>query len=166
MLAIDASHAAMREASQRAARPAHRGGLPNAVFITLSLELLPSEMTSIASLVVVHFPWGSLLRAALGEDEAGAARLAALVAPGGTLRLLVSASDRDAARGAVELRPEEIAAAYSRLGMRPVTCRVATRADVAEARSSWAKRLLAAADGRVAWLIELVAQNPAARLPD
>ena len=162
MLAIDASHAAMRVASQRAARPAHRGGLPNAVFIASSLEMLPPELNGVASLVVVHFPWGSLLRASTGQDASGAARLASMVAPGGTLRLLVSASDRDAARGAVDLRPEEVAAAYSRLGMRPVTCRVATLADVAKATSSWGKRLLATGNGRVAWLIELVAQSPAA----
>ncbi len=151
----------MRGASHRAARPARRGGLPNACFVASALDALPPELNGIASLVAVHFPWGSLLRAALGEDQDGAAHLASLVAPGGTLRLLLSASERDATRGATELRPDEIAARYLGLGLRPITCRLATLADIAEAHSSWGRRLMTAGGGRCAWLLELRRVEPA-----
>ena len=38
VLAIDASHAAMRDASRRAARPARKGGLPNARFVASGVQ--------------------------------------------------------------------------------------------------------------------------------
>jgi hypothetical protein len=155
VLAVDASHAAMREASRSAARPERRGGQPNAVFVVSSLEALPPDLNCLSALVAVHFPWGSLLRAALGDDVDGAARIASLVAPGGLLRLLVSASARDAGHGAVHIEPQAIVAAHAALGMLPVTCRVATPADIAEARSSWGRRLLASGSDRCAWLVEM-----------
>jgi len=145
----------MREASRRAARSARRGGLSNAIFVASSLDALPPRLNGLAALVAVHFPWGSLLRAALGDDVDGAARIASLVAPGGLLRLLVSASARDAGHGAVHIEPQAIVAAHAALGMLPVTCRVATPADIAEARSSWGRRLLASGSDRCAWLVEL-----------
>ena len=152
----------MREASRRAARSARRGGLPNAVFVVSSLEALPPQLSCLSALVAVHFPWGSLLRAALGDDVDGAARIASLVAPGGLLRLLVSASERDAANGAVHIEPRAIAAAYAALGLVPVTCRVATADDIAEAKSSWGRRLLASGTDRCAWLVELRRPDAAA----
>jgi 16S rRNA (adenine(1408)-N(1))-methyltransferase len=154
VLAVDASHAAMRRASWRAARAARRGGLPNAVFVAASLEALPPDLAGLGALVTVHFPWGSLLRAALGEDGEGARAIARLVAPGGRLRLLLSASERDAGRGATALEPGRVVAAYRGLGMRGHACRPASRADIRV--STWGKRLLmAGGDGRQAWLIEL-----------
>jgi hypothetical protein len=154
VLAVDASHPAMRRASWRASLPARRGGLPNAVFVASSLEALPLELAGIAALVTVHFPWGSLLRAALGEDGDGANAIARLVTGGGRLRLLVSASERDRARGTTALEPSRVVAAYEALGLRPRACHPATPEDLRD--SSWGKRLLmAGGDGRQAWVIEL-----------
>lgn len=155
VLAVDASHAGMREPSWRAGRSARRGGLPNAVFVVSSLEQLPAELRGVASLVTVHFPWGTLLDAAIGRDLGATGRLAALVATGGTLRLLLSASGRDAARGATDLDPDAVAAAYRARGFEPSTCREASPADVEAARSSWGRRLLRGAGDRRVWLIEL-----------
>jgi hypothetical protein len=155
VLGVDASHAAMREASRRAGRSDRRGGLPNAIFVASSLEAMPPELAGLASLVTVHFPWGTLLRAALGQDAEGAGRLARLPKSGGRLRLLVSAAERDAGRGAAAIDPGAVVAVYRSHGLVPVSCGPATSADVAEARSSWGKRLLAAGDGRRAFLIEL-----------
>jgi hypothetical protein len=155
VLGVDASHSAMREASWRAGRGSRRGGLPNALFIASSLDALPAELAGMASLATVHFPWGSLLHAVLGRDTAGADRLASLVAPGGLLRLLVSASERDAALGATKLDPEQIPVAYQRRGFAVELCRPATLDDVRAARSSWGRRLLSGDVDRVAWAIEL-----------
>jgi hypothetical protein len=161
VLAIDASHAAMREASRRAARAARRGGLPNVRFIAAGLEELPTELGAFASLVTVHFPWGSLLRAAVAQDAAGAAAIARLLAPGGLLRLLVSAAERDRTRGGVtNLDPASVVAAYCELGLVAHACRPASPEDVSAAHSSWARRLLASGRDRRTWLIEFLAPPP------
>ncbi len=150
----------MRDASRRAARPARKGGLPNARFIASGVEQLPAELAGLASLVTVHFPWGSLLRAAVGEDTAGAAGIARLVAPGGRLRLLVSAAERDAnGGGVVDLDPGAVAVAYRELGMEVCTCRPASAADLAAAHSTWGRRLLSSGRERRTWLIELAAAS-------
>jgi hypothetical protein len=145
----------MRESSWRAARSHRRGGLPNAVFLASSLEALPGELSGVASLVTVHFPWGSLLDAAVGRDPAGIDRLARVVAPAGLLRLLVSASERDAGGGATALEPHAVVAAYAVHGFVAEACRRATLEDVESARSSWGRRLLRAGGDRQAWLFEL-----------
>ena len=117
----------MRDASRRAARPARKGGLPNARCIASGFEQLPVELAGFASLVTVHLPWGSLLRAAAGRDANGAAGIARLVAPGGRLRLLLSAADRDATSGGMEdLDPGEVLSTYAALGLAPVACRPAS----------------------------------------
>lgn len=155
VLAVDASHVAMRESSWRAGRSARRGGVRNAVFVASSLEQLPTELEGLASLVTVHFPWGSLLDAAVGCDPTGTDRLAALVAPTGRLRLLVSASERDAAAGAPAIDPAALVAAYASRGLAAEEARPASLADATAARSSWGRRLLSGAGNRRAWLLEL-----------
>jgi 16S rRNA (adenine(1408)-N(1))-methyltransferase len=160
VLAIDASHQAMRDASRRAARRPGKGGLPNARFIASGLEQLPAELAVLASIVTVHFPWGSLLRAAVGEDAAGAAGIARLVAPGGRLRLLVSAAERDAnGRGVDDLDLGAVVAAYRELRMELCACRPASVEDLAAAHSTWGRRLLSSGRERRTWLIELAAAS-------
>ena len=156
VLAIDASHLAMRDASRRAARAARKGGFPNTRFIASGVDQLPAELAGLASLVTVLFPWGSLLRAAVGADADGAAAIARLVAPDGTLRLLVSAAERDAGSGGVvDLDPAAVVGAYREQGLEARACRPASAADLAAAHSSWGRRLLSSGRDRRTWLIEL-----------
>jgi 16S rRNA (adenine(1408)-N(1))-methyltransferase len=161
VIAMDASHAGLRESSARAARDPKRGGLPNALFVVAALEAAPAELLGLGSMVTVHFPWGTLLDAAIGREAAGTRRLAGLVASGGWLRLLVSAHQRDERQGAVSLDPYSIVDAYRSLGFEPLEVRPATVDDAVAARSSWGKRLLGgshgrgAATGRDTWLLEL-----------
>src|SRR5262245_59849013 len=89
----------MAESSRRAARPARKGGLPNAGFIVAAAETPPAEIAGIADLVTVQFPWGSLLRGVVGRDEAVARGLAALVAEHGALELLLAPAERDGLDG-------------------------------------------------------------------
>ena len=156
VLGVDANHAAMAEASRRAARPIRRGGLPNAHFIVAAIESLPPELAGVGDLVTVHFPWGSLLRGATGADPQVAERLAILVAAGGRLRLLLSGAPSDARRGVSEIDPSHVVATFERLGLEDVEVRSATVADAHAARSSWGRRLLSSGNGaRRAWLFEL-----------
>lgn len=146
----------MREASHRAARP--RTALLNARFAVSSLETLPVELDGQFDLVTVHFPWGSLWDAATARDPRPAARLAALVRPGGELRLLLSRAERD---GKPDLDPEAVGDAHAALDLVVAEVRPAGLEDAAAAHSSWGKRLLAnGVESRSAWLIRL--NRPAA----
>lgn len=153
VLGIDAHHAAMVDASRRAARPAGRGGLANARFVVASLEALPAELGAVADLLTVHFPWGSLRAAAAGHDPAATDRLARLLAPAGQLELILADGERD---GADPIDPDTTVAAYESLGLHAVEVRPATLDDAVAAHSSWGKRLLRnPAPGRRAWRIRL-----------
>jgi 16S rRNA (adenine(1408)-N(1))-methyltransferase len=153
---VDASAAAMAEASRRAGRRPKRGGLANALFVVAAAEALPPELNGLADLVTVHFPWGSLLRGLLAPDPAVLGGLARIMRPGGTLRLLVSATARDAGAGVAPLQESDLATLagdYAGHGLAVVKARPATLADVAASHSTWGKRL-GAGRHRPAWLLE------------
>lgn len=148
----------MADASRRAARASHKGGLPNALFVAAGAERPPDELQAIAAEVTIHFPWGSLLRGALAlDDGAEAARgIASLVAPGGIVRALLSIDPRDQlAIPAIELGHREcLAARWARHGLTLVAFEPATTGDIESSGSSWARRLAAGRDRR-AWRVEL-----------
>ena len=144
VLGLDASAAAMVDASRRAARPARKGGRSNARFVVAAAEAPPAALVGVADLVTVRFPWGSLLRGCLGLDDAVACGVAALVAAGGTLELLLS----PAARDGLEAVPTEVSAivaaaseTFGQLGLELDAGRAATTAEIAASGSTWAKRL-------------------------
>ena len=156
VVGVDASAAAMAEASRRAGRRPERGGLPNALFVVAAAEALPPELDGLASLATVLFPWGSLLRGLLAADPAVLGGLARVLTPGGTLSLLVSTTTRDAAAGVEPIDRGALAALagpYGRHGLALTRVRPATPADVAASRSTWGKRLGAGAR-RPAWRLE------------
>src|SRR5579884_1287301 len=70
VIGVDANASALREASQRAARPAHKGGLPNAMFVAAdageALGLLRGRVAELR----IALPWGSLLRWVLDGERA------------------------------------------------------------------------------------------------
>ena len=155
VVGVDANAAAMATASRRAAAKPSRGGLPNALFVVAAAEALPHELDGVADLVTVHFPWGSLLRGLLAVDPAIMAGLTRVLRPGGTLRLLVSATVRDRGVGVAPLQAatlEALAGSYAGWGLAPSEVRPATPAEVAGAHSTWGKRL-GAGTRRPAWLL-------------
>ena len=143
-LGIDADMASMAESSRRAARPARKGGRPNAAFVVAAAESMPVELRAMANLVTVQLPWGSLLRGCLGRDAAVAAGIAGLVAPRGALDLLLAPAPRDGLSD-VPLAPAAIVGAAARAfepaGLRLVDGRVATAEEILASGSSWARRL-------------------------
>ena len=156
VVGVDASAAAMAEASRRAGRRPERGGLPNALFVVAAAEALPPELDGLTDRVTVHFPWGSLLRGLLTADPAILGGLARVLVPGGTLSMLVSSTDRDAAAGVgpIDRRAlDALAGAYQGRGLALTRVRPATPADVAASRSSWGRRL-GAGTRRPAWRLE------------
>ena len=148
----------MAESSLRAARAARKGGLENALFVVAAAERPPAELTAIAAEVTIQLPWGSLLRGALALADAhdAAAGIAALVAPGGAICILVAIDPRDR----LEIPPlttddeAPLAGRWAALGLELTTLRPATDAEVAGTGSTWARRLAVGRDRR-AWLVEL-----------
>ncbi len=95
VVGIDADARAMAELSRKAAAAPAKGGHANAVFIASGVELLPVELDGIADRVTVRFPWGSLLRGAIGLDPGVSQSIGRLVDPAGTLELALSIVEHD-----------------------------------------------------------------------
>lgn len=151
----------MAESSRRAARPVAKGGLPNALFVVASAELVPEELVGLADDLTILFPWGSLLRGTLGLDEAAARGIAALVRPGGTVRAFVSVTDRDGPdlpRLDDEATAARLAERWTRHGLRVASFCLATAAEIAATHSTWARRL-SAGTARPAWRIVLASDE-------
>ena len=153
-LGLDANAAAMAEASRRAARPARKGGLPNAAFVVTAAEAAPSELAGVADLLTVRFPWGSLLRGVFGADAAVAAGLAGLVGASGSIDLVVAPIEQDGLDGVPTSSDGLIdgaSAAFEPHGFVVERAAALTRKEARSAGSSWARRL-----DRPATLIRLV----------
>ncbi len=146
-IGVDANAPAMADSSRRAWR---RDALPNALFAVAAAEQPPEALHGMAGSLTVNFPWGSLLRGLLGEDDAVLAGVARLMAPGAEGVVLLSVLPRDGMPPVpppVSLRP-----AYARHGLDLVEMRPATPEEVAASGSSWAKRLRAGRDRPVTLL--------------
>jgi 16S rRNA (adenine(1408)-N(1))-methyltransferase len=122
--------------------------------------MLPHELAGLADLVTVCFPWGSLLRGALGLDQGAAIAIARLVAAAGALEMAVSVQDRDAVGVGRPAGPfgdrdiERIRRAYACLGLELCDVRPLGLDDVDGLYSSWARRLRVDRD-RGAWSLRL-----------
>jgi 16S rRNA (adenine(1408)-N(1))-methyltransferase len=95
VIGIDADARAMAELSRKAAAAPAKGGHANVVFIASGVELLPAELDGIADRVTVRFPWGSLLRGAIGVDPEVSRSIGRLVGSAGTLELALSIVEHD-----------------------------------------------------------------------
>jgi 16S rRNA (adenine(1408)-N(1))-methyltransferase len=147
-IGVDASAAAMAVSSRRASRG--RAALANALFAVAAAERPPEALHGLAGSLTVNFPWGSLLRGLLGEDEAVLAGVARLMAPGAEGVVLLSVVARD---GMPPVPPHAVLApAYERHGLELVELRAATPEEVAGSGSSWAKRLRAGRERPVTML--------------
>ena len=160
VIAMDADAASMADASRRAARPAARGGRPNALFVVAAAEAPPIELAGSADEVRILFPWASLLRGVLGHDEGVARGIVRLLRPGGTVRALVSVARRDGLADLTALDDAAVSAVAQRLadhGLSLVEAVPATVDDVRATRSTWGRRLLAGDPDRSAWWFRLEA---------
>ena len=168
VIGVDASAGAMVEASRRAAGPARRGGLPNALFVVAAAEALPAELEGVADVVTIHLPWGSLLRGALAMDGAVAAGIATLVAPGGRVEVLLAPATRDRLDATIDVGERignGLADDWRQLGLALRAAGPATGDDIAAASSTWARRLgLRAGDpDRAAFRLVLERRSPNSR---
>jgi 16S rRNA (adenine(1408)-N(1))-methyltransferase len=151
VIGLDASAAAMAEASRRA----DRARIHNTLFLAGGVEALPGGvLTASADLVTVVFPWGSLLRGVLGLDDAALAGLAALPAPAGRLEVLTSVVPADRVAGMVSLTAAHATAvhdAWCQVGLELAAMRPAATDEITASGSSWARRLRSGGHDRPVW---------------
>ena len=158
VLAIDADARSLVDASRRAAGRPSRGVLPNIVFLAEGVERLPAAFDGLADRVSVNFPWGSLLRGALGLDEATTAAMARLVAPSGRLEIVVSVVERDRRAMGAGAGPfgnddiERMTLAFAVHGLVLVETCPLTPDEIRATGSTWAHRLRSDPD-RPVWRI-------------
>jgi len=134
-IGLDASADALAYAARRAVRHP----LPNLILLREPLESIPLE--SFADEVTIHFPWGSLLRGALAEDDRVFDAICRLPRLGGGVTLLVSLTTRDGRAPLADTDISRMLRAYRSAGLALVEHRPIAPADVEAARSSWGKRL-------------------------
>jgi 16S rRNA (adenine(1408)-N(1))-methyltransferase len=154
VIGIDASAAAMVDASRRAARRGPR----NALFFAAGAEALPSSpLVGCADVVTVTFPWGSLLRGIVGLDPTALAGVAAPLRVGGHLVVLASIVPSDGVPGLDRLdgsAAPTICAAWRQAGLELTSLRAATPSEIAASVSSWARRLRSGGSPRPVWVLE------------
>ena len=154
VIGLDANAAGMADASRRAAAKPSRGGRPNALFVAASAEAPPAELLNRADVLTITFPWGSLLRGALGHDDAVTAGVASLLAPTGSIEMLMSLEPRD--RGPAATVDDDLlrqaCAAWRRAGVDILDVAPASAADLITSASSWARRLATGRD-RQSWCL-------------
>jgi 16S rRNA (adenine(1408)-N(1))-methyltransferase len=148
----------MADSSLRAARRPHKGGLPNALFVVAAAARPPQELTGVAAELTITFPWGSLLRATLATEDAAAAAagIAALLAPGGNARALLSIDPRDGLDVPLPaaIPKRDLVVRWQDHGLDVQAWRPASSDEIAAAGSSWARRLGAGRD-RAVWRLDL-----------
>ena len=160
VIGIDASAASMAESSRRA----DRRGPSNAVFFAAGVEALScSPLAGQADVVTIAFPWGSLLRGVLGLDDPALCGIASVARPGGRIEVLVSVVPADGVSGMDRLdlaQRATIDAAWWDSGLRLMSMRYVTPADLSGSRSSWARRL---GPQRPVWRLDGVRSTSIAR---
>ena len=150
-IGIDPDAVAMAEYAFRASRKPARGGAANVLYVVAGLAQLPPELSGLAAIVRVNFPWAGLLRGILTADVSSTAALAGLMAPGAFLEIVLSYDpqhDRAATEGEA-LPPlsetfirETLAKAYRGAGIEFTEARLLSMDEALAIPSTWGRRLL------------------------
>lgn len=62
VIGIDPCHQNLIELSAKALKKSSKGGLKNLLYVLANVDELPDELSGIADIIYVNFPWGSLLQ--------------------------------------------------------------------------------------------------------
>ena len=161
-IGIDANTLPLEKISEKIHRKPAKGGLPNVLFIQSSVEDLPTELDGVADEIHVHFPWGSLLRAAATADAAVLQSLLRICAPGALLEIVIGLdSERDQTEiERLGLAPlsltfidEVLSRRYRESGFELLERRVLPASEWPEFKTSWAKRLRGGPNRPLTYLI-------------
>jgi 16S rRNA (adenine(1408)-N(1))-methyltransferase len=147
----------MVEVSQRSRRNASRGGVDNLLLVVASVEQPPDELCGAAAMVYCVLPWGRLMAGLVtGDHEVlrGVRAFAQVGAPV-LVYLNVGVWDRDTPLHVKDLpavttqhTQQVLMPAYAHAGICLECHRDASADEIAELRSTWARRLTHAGRGR------------------
>ncbi len=91
-LGVDAARENLQPIASKSSRSLKKGGRGNLVYLILAAECLPGELFQIADLLMINFPWGSLLRSFLTNEDSLHERLCSCLKRGGELVVLLNDS--------------------------------------------------------------------------
>jgi 16S rRNA (adenine(1408)-N(1))-methyltransferase len=135
---LDLHADAMRRSSRVGARPAAKGGLPNALFVVADACELPAELDGLVTQVRASFPWSSLLDGLVGRRPEVLRGLARVCRAGAGVSVQWSIVPRD---GVGSRTQTEVRRAWSAAGFTVERCEPASPEELADHPSTWAKRL-------------------------
>jgi 16S rRNA (adenine(1408)-N(1))-methyltransferase len=149
-IAIDPDAEALAEYAFKASRKPARGGIRKALFVVASVEHLPTELTAVAHVVRVNFPWGGLLRGLIEPQPSVLAGLASLIEPGGRFEIVVAyvpeydpnAFAGDALAALDDAGIEALKPPYAAAGLQIKETQRLTQDDALAIASTWGRRLL------------------------
>ncbi len=149
-IGIDANARPLEKISEKIYRKPSKGGLANVLFVQSAVEELPPELDGVANEIEVNFPWGSLLSAVAGSNEAGLSGLRRVCSVGGVMKVVLAL---DPERDAAELKrldlpnltanylDEMLAWRYREAGFEIVQRELLPGPALSSFESSWSKRL-------------------------
>lgn len=150
VIGIDPVHGAMREFSTRARRKPARGGLPNLLYVTASIEQPPAELEGRCNQIFINLPWGSLMRGIIEADDTVLGNLAKLAADDAHLRIVLNTRVFDDpvpldVQGLPEVTlvyaQTVLVPAFSRHGFTLTDARFLAPEELIDLATTWAKRL-------------------------
>lgn len=167
-IAIDPDAETLGDYAFRASRKPARGGVENALFVVAAVEALPPELSGLADVVRVNFPWGSLMRGLLEPDTSIVRAILGLAKPGGRVEVVMSydpSHDTGAFHGPplpvldAEYMESTVVPGYEAAGARVVEYRRMTQDEALAIPSTWGRRLLHARARDVFWIAMLRAES-------
>lgn len=173
-IGIDVSAGALAKISEKIHRQPARGGCPNVLFVQAAVEELPHELEGVADEVHVHFPWGSLLRAVAGGDEAALRNLRRLCAAGAWLEIIIGLDpERDHSEVerlglpplSVPFLTEVLIPRYQAAGFEAMEAGLLPPSEWPPLRTSWGQRLRGGAERSLLYLVARADTRSAERAP-
>lgn len=148
-IGIDSNADNMCDRSHKAAKSPKKGGLANLVYVHAAVEDLPEELNDLATELTILLPWGSLLKAAAGQDISLLKNIAKLCRVDAKLRVVLG-YQAQSEPGVIKeldlplLTPEyldtTLKKAYREAGFE-IQWRYINQEELKSLDSTWAKRL-------------------------
>lgn len=89
-IGVDATRENLAEYSAKIGKKPSRGGLPNVLYVLDAAESLPPELDSLAEIITINFPWGSLMSGLIRGDARLLASIARAARPGAALDIYLN----------------------------------------------------------------------------
>lgn len=161
-IGIDANTKPLEKISMKATRKPSKGGLPNVLFIQAAVENLPEELNETADEIHIHFPWGSLLRAAALGDKTVLQNLRRICAPECLIEIVIGIDEErdkseierlDLPKLSTDYLENILIPNYQAAGFEILESGILTAADWSKLDTSWARKLQGGESRQVTYLI-------------